>query len=77
MNYKFCTHHRTSNIIRETKPGRMKLAGHLAHMGEEKKMYKVLVGKPERKGGPLGRQRLWWMGSPSILGRLVGGGGVD
>jgi hypothetical protein len=28
-------------------------------MGEERKVYKVLVGKPERKG-PLGRPRRRW-----------------
>jgi hypothetical protein len=28
-------------------------------MGEERKLYKVLVGKPEGKS-PLGRPRRWW-----------------
>jgi hypothetical protein len=42
-------------------------------MGEERKVYKVLVGKPEGKR-PLGRPRLRWeMGSEWILGRLVWG----
>jgi hypothetical protein len=27
----------------------MRWAGHVACMGEERKLYKVLVGKPERK----------------------------
>jgi hypothetical protein len=27
----------------------MRLAGHMAHIGEERKVYKVLVGKPEGK----------------------------
>jgi hypothetical protein len=31
-------------------------AGHVARMGEERKVYKVLVGKPERKS-LLGRLR--------------------
>jgi hypothetical protein len=31
-------------------------AGHIARMGEERKVYKVLVGKPEGKR-PLGRPR--------------------
>jgi hypothetical protein len=40
-------------------------------MGEERKVYKVLVGKPERKR-PLGRpRRRWRMGSEWILGRLA------
>jgi hypothetical protein len=32
------------------------VARHVARMGEERKVYKVLVGKPEGKR-PLGRQR--------------------
>jgi hypothetical protein len=39
-------------------------------MGEERKMYKVLVGKPEGKR-PLGRPRK--MGSEWIFGRLAWG----
>jgi hypothetical protein len=34
----------------------MRWAGHVARMGEERKVYKVLVGKPEGKT-PLGRPR--------------------
>jgi hypothetical protein len=46
----------------------------VACMGEERKLYKVLVGKPEGKR-PLGRPRLSWrMGSEWILGRLAWGG---
>jgi hypothetical protein len=33
----------------------MRWAGHVARMGEERKVYKVLVGKPKGKG-PLGRK---------------------
>jgi hypothetical protein len=33
----------------------MKWAGHVAGMGEERKVYRVLVGKPEGKR-PLGNQ---------------------
>jgi hypothetical protein len=43
-------------IIRQIKSSRMRWAGHVARMGEEKKLYRVLVGKPERKR-PLGRVR--------------------
>jgi hypothetical protein len=42
------------NIIRQIKSRRSKWAGHLASMGEERKVYNVLVGKPEGKR-PLGR----------------------
>jgi hypothetical protein len=44
------------DIIRQTISRQMKWAGHVAHMGEERKVYKVLVGKPEGKR-PLGRPR--------------------
>jgi hypothetical protein len=37
----------SQNIIRQIKSRRMRWAGHVAHMGEERKVYKVLVGKPE------------------------------
>jgi hypothetical protein len=44
------------DIMRQVKSRRMRWAGHVARMGEERKMYKVLVGKPEGKR-PLGRPR--------------------
>jgi hypothetical protein len=44
------------DIIRLVKSRRMRWAGHVARMGEERKMYKVLVGKPEGKT-PLGKPR--------------------
>ena len=42
------------NIVRVIKSRRMRWAGHVARMGEERGAYKVLVGKPEGKR-PLGR----------------------
>jgi hypothetical protein len=44
------------NILRVIKLRRMRLAGHVARMGEEKDLYGVLLGKPKRKR-PLGRPR--------------------
>jgi hypothetical protein len=41
------------------KSRRMRWAGHVARMGEEINLYKVLVGKPEGKR-PLGRPRRRW-----------------
>ena len=35
------------NIVRVIKWRRMKWAGHVARMGEERGVYRVLVGKPE------------------------------
>ena len=44
------------NILRVIKSRRMRWAGHVALMGEERSVYRVLVGKPEGKR-PLGRPR--------------------
>jgi hypothetical protein len=47
------------DIIRQVKSRQMRWVGHVACMGEERKLYKVLVGKPEVKR-PLGRPRCRW-----------------
>jgi hypothetical protein len=47
------------DIIRQVKSRRIKWAGHVACMGEERKVYKDLVGKPEGNR-PLGRPRRRW-----------------
>jgi hypothetical protein len=53
----------------------MRWAEHVARMGEERKMYKVLVGKPEEKR-PLGRPRRRWEDGIRIdLKEMVCGGG--
>jgi hypothetical protein len=44
------------DIIRQIKSRRRRWARHVAHMGEERNVYKVLMGKPEGKR-PLGRPR--------------------
>jgi hypothetical protein len=44
------------NIIRQIKSRRMRWVGHVAHMGEERNVYRVLMGKTEGKR-PLGRPR--------------------
>jgi len=44
------------NIVRVIKSRRMRWAGHVAHMGDERGAYRVLVGKPEGKR-PLGRPK--------------------
>jgi hypothetical protein len=46
----------SSDIIRQSKSRRMRWAGHVAQMGEEIKVYKVMVGKLEGKR-PLRRRR--------------------
>jgi hypothetical protein len=47
------------NIIRQIKSRRMRWAGHAACMGEERKVYRVLVGKPEGKR-VFGKPRCRW-----------------
>ena len=47
------------NIVQVIKSRRMRWAGHVAHMGEERGAYRFLVGKPEGKR-PLGRPRRRW-----------------
>jgi hypothetical protein len=46
----------STNIIGQTKSERMRCAGHVAYMEEDRKVYKVLVGKLEERR-PLGRPR--------------------
>jgi hypothetical protein len=48
------------SIIRIIMSRRMRLAGHVARMCEKRNVYRLLVGKPERKR-PLGRPRSRWM----------------
>jgi hypothetical protein len=49
-----------SSIIRIIKSRRMRWVGHVARMGEKRNVYRLLVGKPERKR-PLGRLRCRWI----------------
>jgi hypothetical protein len=61
----------SSTDIRQIKSRRMRWAGHVARMREERKLYKVLVGKPERdhlKDQGLDAR----MGSEWILGDWLG-----
>jgi hypothetical protein len=64
------------DIIRQVKSRRMRWAGHVARMGEKRKVYKVLVGKPEGKRS-LGRLRRRWEDGIRMDLRETGLGGVD
>jgi hypothetical protein len=48
------------SIIRIVKLRTMRWARHVARMGEKRKVYRLLVGKPEGKR-PLGRPRCGWI----------------
>jgi hypothetical protein len=58
------------------KSRRMRWAGHVARIGEERGAYKVLVGKPEGKS-PLGRPRRRWVDNIRMDLQEVGCGYVD
>jgi hypothetical protein len=64
------------NIIRQIKSRRMRWAGHVARMGEERNVYRVLMGKPERKR-PLERPRRRWEDVIQMDLRKIGWGGVE
>jgi hypothetical protein len=64
------------DIIRQIESRRMWWAGHVARMGEERKLYKVLMGKPEGKR-PLGRSRHSWEDGIEMDLREFGFRGVD
>jgi hypothetical protein len=66
----------TPNIIRVIKSRRMRWAGHVAHMGDTRSVYRVLVGKPEGTR-PLGRRRRRWEDNIKIVHQEVGCGGMD
>ena len=48
------------NIVRVIKSRRIRWAGHVARMGEERGVYRVFVVKPEGRR-PLGRPRRRWV----------------
>ena len=64
------------NIVWMIKSRRMRWAGHVARMGEERGVYRVLVGKPEGKR-PLGRPRRKWVDNIRMDLQEVGCGYVD
>jgi hypothetical protein len=67
FNLKYLTAHNeemndlysSPNIVRVVKSRRMRWAGHVAHMGEDRGVQRVLVEKSEGKR-PLGRPRRRW-----------------
>jgi len=56
LNDLYCS----PNIVRVINSRRMRWAGHVARMGEERGLYRVLVGKQEGKR-PLGRAWRRWL----------------
>jgi hypothetical protein len=54
----------------------MRWAGHVARVGEGRGVYRVLVGRPERKR-PLGRLRYRWEDNIKIDLREIGVDGAN
>ena len=63
-------------IVRVIKLRRMRWARHVAHTGEERGLYRILVGKPEGKR-PLGRPRCRWVDNIRMDLQEVGCGYMD
>ena len=64
------------DIVRVIKPRRMRWFGYVARMGEERGVYRVLVGKPEGRR-PLGRPRRRWVDNIRMDLLEVGCGYMD
>ena len=64
------------NIVRVIKSRRMRWAGHVACVVDRRGVYRVLVGKPERKR-PFGRLRCGWEDNINIDLQEVEFGGMD
>jgi len=68
--------HSSPNIVRVIKSRRMRWAGHVARMGEERWVYRILVGKPDGRR-PLGRPRRRWVDNIRMDFQEVGFGYMD
>jgi hypothetical protein len=64
------------NIVRVVKSRRMRWTGHVAHMGERRGVYRVLVGRPEGKR-LLGRPNHKWEDSIKMDFREIGIDGAN
>ena len=64
------------NTVRVVKSRRMRWAGHVARMGDDRAVHRVLVGKPEGKR-PLGRPRRRWENNIKMDLQKVGRGRGD
>jgi hypothetical protein len=63
------------NIMTIIKSMRMRMAGHVARMGEKRNAYRILVGKPEGKR-PIGRQRRRRVDKIKMYLRAIGWDGM-
>ena len=70
---KLCAYDLLPNIVRVVKSRRMRWVGHVARMGKERGVHRILVRKPEGKR-PLGRLRRRWEDNIKMDLQEVGGG---
>jgi hypothetical protein len=73
INEEFHNLYSSPDIIRQIKSRQMRWAGHVARMGEDRKVDKVLVAKPEGKR-PLRRPRHRWVDGIRMDLREIGCG---
>jgi hypothetical protein len=66
----------STNAIGKIKSRRMRLARHVANMGEKRNAYRVLVGKPKGKG-PLERPGRRWVDNIKMDLRGIRWGNMD
>jgi len=64
------------NIVRVIKWRRMRWAGNVARMGEERGLYRVFLGEPDGRR-PLGRPRRRWVVNIRMDLQEVGCGYID
>jgi len=64
------------NIVRVIKSRRMRWVEHIAHMVENRGVYRILVGKPQGKKS-LGRPRHRWEDNIKMYLQEVGCGDMD
>jgi hypothetical protein len=64
-NEKLHNLYSSPNITRMIKSRKMRWVGHVAHMGEKRNAYRILVETPEGKR-PLGRPRRRWVDNIKI-----------
>ena len=75
-NENFNDLYSSPNIVRVIKSRRMRWAGHVARMGEESGVYRILVGKPDGRR-PLVRPRRRWVDNIKLDLQEVGCGCMD
>jgi hypothetical protein len=66
----------SSSIVRVIKARRIRWPGHMAHVGEVRGVYNILVGRPEGRR-PLGRPRRRWEDNIRMDLREIGFGDAD